>query len=115
MTSPPAHSAQDRFVVLPRTDPRWADDQETGFVHELAKRLIDDFEVHVLCPHAAGAARRELMDGVHVHRFRYAPEKLQTLVNDGGITTNLRRTPSKWLLVPGFVASLWLNAWRLTR
>ena len=33
------------------------------------------------------------MDAVHVHRYRYAPGPLETLVNDGGIVTNLKRQP----------------------
>ncbi|WP_343064702.1 glycosyltransferase [Marilutibacter spongiae] len=72
-------------------------------MHELAKRLVDAFEVTVLCPHARGAAARECMDGVQVIRYRYAPERLEVLVNDGGIVNNLRRRPWTALLVPAFV------------
>jgi glycosyltransferase involved in cell wall biosynthesis len=42
------------------------------------------------------------MDGVQVVRYRYAPEILETLVNDGGIVSNLRRAKWKYLLVPTF-------------
>jgi hypothetical protein len=34
------------------------------------------------------------MDGVEILRYRYAPAQLETLVNDGGIVTNLKRAPS---------------------
>lgn len=48
-------------------------------------------------------------------RYRYAPEVLETLVGGGGITTNLRRSRWKLLLVPGFLlAQMWV-AWRLLR
>jgi glycosyltransferase involved in cell wall biosynthesis len=104
-----------RLLVLTSTYPRWPDDHEPGFVHQLCKRLTGDFEVTVLCPHAAGAAVEENMDGVHVRRYRYAPARLETLVNDGGITVNLKRRPWKWLLVPGFLLAQMWCMWRLIR
>ncbi|RZJ84423.1 MAG: glycosyltransferase family 4 protein [Massilia sp.] len=107
--------ARPRLLVLASTYPRWPGDPEPGFVHELAKRLADRFDVTVLGPHAPGALPREVMDGVQVVRYRYAPEWLETLVNDGGIVTHLRRSKWKLLLVPGFVlAQAWV-AWRLLR
>ncbi len=104
-----------RLLVTASTYPRWAGDPEPGFVHELAKRLTDAFDVRVLCPHAPGAARREEMDGVDVVRFRYASERLQTLVNDGGIVGTLRRAPWKWLLVAPFIAAQFFCTWRQLR
>lgn len=110
-----ASSSKPRLLVLASTYPRWRGDPEPGFVHELAKRLVDDFTVTVLCPHAPGAALDEEVDGVRIKRFRYAPGRLETLVNDGGIITNLRRAPWKWLLVPGFILSLTSWTWREAR
>lgn len=104
-----------RLLVLASTYPRWAGDPEPGFVHELARRLAGDFEVTVLCPHARGAKCREVMDGVQIHRYRYAPVCLEGLVNDGGIVTNLRRQPWKWLLVPGFLIGMLWALWRVSR
>jgi glycosyltransferase involved in cell wall biosynthesis len=52
---------------------------------------------------------------VEVVRYRYAPRRWQTLVNNGGIVTNLRRSRWKWLLVPGFVLGQYLVARRLMR
>jgi len=42
------------------------------------------------------------MDGVTIHRFRYAPECMETLVQGGGILSNLKKAPWKWGLVPLF-------------
>jgi glycosyltransferase involved in cell wall biosynthesis len=112
---PEETDARPRLLVLASTYPRWPGDPEPGFVHELAKRLAAGFEVTLLGPHAPGAKPRERMDGVEVVRYRYAPERLETLVNDGGIVTNLKRSRWKWLLVPSFVlAQAWV-AWRLLR
>lgn len=101
------------LLVLASTYPRWVNDPEPGFVHELARRLTGRFRVIALCPHAPGALTTERMDGVEVVRYRYAPARLETLVNDGGVVANLRRQPWKWLLVPGFVLMQAWRAWRL--
>ena len=103
------------LLVLASTYPRWPADPEPGFVHELSRRLTERYRVIVLCPHAPGAKPRETMDGVEVVRYRYAPERWETLVNDGGIVTNLKRARWKLLLVPGFVLGQAWAAWRLMR
>lgn len=108
-------AAKLTLLVLTSTYPRWADDPEPGFVHQLSKRLNDRFRVIVLGPHAPGAKSKEILDGVEVIRYRYAPRRLETLVNDGGIVTNLRNSHWKYLLVPGFVLAQAWYAWRLIR
>jgi glycosyltransferase involved in cell wall biosynthesis len=50
-----------------------------------------------------------------VYRFRYAPARIETLVNDGGIVTNLLRYRWKWLLLPGFLVAMLWSTWRLVR
>lgn len=115
MSRPETALSKPRLLVLASTYPRWAGDPEPGFVHELSKRLTSTFDVTVLCPHARGARTQEQLDGVNVVRYRYAPERWETLVNDGGIVTNLKRSPWKWLLVPGFMLLQAWWAWRLAR
>lgn len=104
-----------RLLVLASTYPRWQRDPEPGFVHELSRRLVDRFEVTVLCPHAPRAAVREELDGVRVIRYRYAPERFEVLVNSGGIVANLRHSTWKMLLVPTFVLAQLMVAWRLVK
>lgn len=106
-------STRPRLLVLASTYPRWPGDAEPGFVHELARRLAFEFDTAVLCPHAPGAQVLEEMDGVRVHRYRYAPARFETLVNGGGIVTNLRRRPWTWLLLPCFFVAQALGTWRL--
>jgi len=101
------------LVVLASTYPRWKDDHEPGFVHEFTRRLTSRFQVIAVVPSAPGAAKHEVLDGVEVIRYRYAPRHLETLVNDGGIVTNLRRHRWKWLLVPTFVLGQVWRTWRL--
>ena len=108
MTEQVGHGERLRLLVLTSTYPRWAGDPEPGFVHELSRRLTDRFDVRVIGPHAAGALVQEQLDGVDVHRYRYAPIALETLVNHGGILTNLKRSLWKWLLVPPFLVGQYL-------
>ena len=103
------------LLVLASTYPRWEGDPEPGFVHELSKRLTRKFRVIVLGPHAPGAKTREVLDGVEVVRYRYAPTPLETLVNGGGIMANIRLRPWKLLLVPAFMACQLAAAWRICR
>lgn len=103
------------LLVLTSTYPRWPGDPEPGFVHELARRLTERFRVVVLGPHAPGARPRETLDGVEVVRYCYAPGRWETLVNDGGVVTNLRAHKWKLALVPGFVLSQAWHALRLCR
>ena len=95
------------------TYPRWENDHEPGFVHELAKRLVAEFDVFVLTPHAENAEVCEVLDRVNIHRFRYSPDRFETLVNDGGIVANLQKSRLKWLLVPFFFTAFFLAARKL--
>ena len=101
------------LLVLTSTYPRWPNDHEPPFVHELARRLVGQFNVTVLAPHAPGALLHESMDGVDVQRFRYAPERFEQLAYDGGIPTRLKRQPWLAVLVPLFVLSQLISATRL--
>jgi glycosyltransferase involved in cell wall biosynthesis len=103
------------LLVLASTYPRWSGDPEPAFVHELCRRLARRFEVHAVVPDAPGADPSGMFEGVHVVRYRYAPRRLQTLVNNGGIAANLRRNRWKWLLMPCFVLAQFLAARRLLR
>jgi glycosyltransferase involved in cell wall biosynthesis len=103
------------LLVVSSTYPRWAGDHEPGFVHGLARDLLQSFDVLVICPHAEGAASAEVLDGVRIRRYRYAPSGLETLVNDGGILGNLRRSVWKWLLLPSFLASQFAMLWRINQ
>lgn len=110
-----ADGAKPRLLVLTSMFPRWPDDAEPGFVFELCRRLTHHFDVRVLAPHAPGAATDELMDGVEVVRYRYAPRRLETLAYGGGIVPKLRKQPWKWLLVPLFLLGQYLATRRELR
>lgn len=103
------------ILVLTSTYPRWQADVEPGFVHDLSLRLVSDYEVHVLAPHFDGALRYEILDGVHIHRFRYFLSRQQRLAYEGGMLTNVQR--HRWLLLvlPFFLLSQFCHAFFLMR
>jgi len=92
-----------RLLVLTSTFPRWPGDKEPPFVYELSKRLTTDYEVHVLAPHAPGAALEEQYDNLQITRFRYCFERYQTLTYGGGILANLKQRRWRYLLIPLFL------------
>lgn len=108
-------SVRSTVLVLASTYPRWPNDPEPSFVHELCRRLTDRFDVIALVPDAPGAEPSGMLDGVEVVRYQYAPRRFETLVNHGGIATNLRRFAWKWLLVPGFLLGQYMAAGQLLR
>ena len=91
------------ILVLTSTFPRWPGDREPPFVFELCRRLTPFFHVKVLTPHAPGARRKEVTDGVEVERFRYFPGTQESLAYEGGILANLKECPWKYALVPFFL------------
>lgn len=95
--------AKPVLLVLTSTYPRWRGDTEPGFVHKLSTHLTESFDVHVLTPHTPDSLSRESIDGVCIHRYRYAPAALETLTHRGGIVSNIKRSPFKLLLLPAFL------------
>jgi len=105
-----------RILVLTSTFPRWPGDREPPFVFELCQRLAALHEVLVLAPHCSGAAREERMgERLSVRRFRYAPQRLESLAYEGGILEKLRRARWRWLLVPLFLVCQLMVAVRAVR
>jgi len=111
----PDDDSKPVVLVLASTYPRWPDDVEPGFVHELCKRLVNRFHVIALVPNAEGIDANGDMDGVEIVRYRYAPRRLETLVYGGGIANNLRHAKWKYLLLPTFISMQWLTLRRLLR
>jgi len=57
-------SRRPTLLVLASTYPRWRNDPEPGFVHELCRRLTQRFDVIALVPDAPGADAGGLLGGV---------------------------------------------------
>jgi glycosyltransferase involved in cell wall biosynthesis len=105
-----------RILVMASNFPRWSGDSWSPFILFQAEGMARlGHEVHVLAPHAPGAATTERFGAVTVHRFRYAPDRWQVLAYGGGILQNLRRRPLAWVLVPVFLLAELLAMRRLVR
>ena len=85
--------ARPRVLMLTSTLPRWAGDAESGFILDLARELNADFEIELIAPHAPGAARREMMQGLQVARFRYWWPRWQSVAYQGGMAWRVRENP----------------------
>lgn len=71
-------------------------------------------DAEVLAPSYRGLGTAEV-DGISVHRFRYAPSRFETLTHDETAPDRVRHRPAFLSLVPGYVLSSALSALRLTR
>jgi phosphatidyl-myo-inositol dimannoside synthase len=87
----------------------------TPWLGETIKRLrVTGMDVEVLAPSYRGL-QSGVMDGVPVHRFRYAPRRFEDLSHDQTVPDRLRERPAYLLLVPFYVAAGMLAAFRLAR
>ena len=95
--------------------PRWHGDHVAPFLLDLARVQHEaGHAVHVLAPHDGGARSREVLAGVQVHRFRYAPARWELLGYRGGLLGRAR-TPSGALLLPVYLLASCLAAVRTAR
>ena len=76
------------------------------FLHLLATRLRDlDFEIHVVAPHDTGCAEYEEIDGIKIHRFRYADDRDETFAYRGDMHRQIFKNPFKLKIFRNFLKS----------
>ncbi len=104
-----------KALFLPTAYPRGAADVITPWLVELIQRLrAVGISVEVLAPSFRGLASQDV-EGVRVHRFRYAPAAWETLTHEQTVPDRLRERPAYLALVPGYVLAGSLAAARLAR
>lgn len=87
----------------------------TPWLTETIRRLgARGVEVEVLAPSYRGL-ESQMVNGVRVHRFRYAPRPWETLTHDQTAPDRIRERPWFLGLVPGYVAAGSAAAARLAR
>ena len=80
-----------RALWITHSFPRAEGDAAGSFLLRLAAALRDeDIHVDVLAPSAAGLAPTVTLDGVSVHRYRYAPQRWETLAYTGTMVEQVR-------------------------
>lgn len=101
-------------LVLASTYPRWKDDATPKFVESLCRGLAEQgMKITVLAPHFEGARKSEVLNGINVYRFKYAPEKYETLAYQGGMLNNVKKNTLSKLLLLSFLFSEALYVIRL--
>jgi glycosyltransferase involved in cell wall biosynthesis len=104
-----------RVVFLAHAFPRRADDVTGGFLLRLAVALrAEGIEVTAVAPAAAGLAAAERLDGVAVHRYRYAPRPAERLAY-GGDMHRRAASPAGALALAGLLGAGALAARRAAR
>ena len=95
--------------------PRHPGDVITPWLVETIRRLrAKGVETEVLAPAYRGLDS-QVMEGVQIHRFRYAPANWETLTHDQTAPDRVRARPIFLGLVPSYVAAGALAAARLAR
>ena len=106
-----------RILIITSKFPRFERDPQPPFVFYFAKELVRlGHEVYAVAPHDKGAKKEEVLDGVHIYRFKYFfPESLQRLSYGPGIPTNINRSFFAALQMPFFIFSEILMARRVAK
>lgn len=104
-----------RLLVFTSTFPRWENDTDPPFVYELCKRLTDEFDIYVVTPMYPGAAREQVIDRIHVMRFRYFLPAFEKLAGATGILPTIRNNKFYYLVVPFFLLASFFALWSAVR
>ena len=93
-----------RILVATHNFPRFAGDHAGSFVARLCEGLAGrGHSVLVVAPHAPGIPRAETMRGVHVQRFRYAPDALERVAYRGDLHRRSAFDPAAVMGVPALL------------
>lgn len=94
-----------RVLHVTSSFPRSPGDSQAPYLADLVGALSDaGQDVAVLSPHGPGLPVDDLIGGVQVHRFRYAPARGEVLAYRGGLM-GTAATPAGAAALPGFLAS----------
>lgn len=104
-----------RVLYLVSAYPRHPGDVITPWMSEGIRALATHgVQVEVLAPSYRGL-ESQWVEGVQVHRFRYAPRSLETLTHDQTAPDRIRERPWYVGLLPGYVLAGSMAASRLAR
>lgn len=105
-----------RVLFLTHSYPRGPGDAPGAFLLHLATALrAQDVEVRVIAPAGDHLPSDEVLEGIRVHRFRYAPRRYQRLAYTGQMAEEVNRSLSAKLALLGFLGSEFASGTRLRR
>jgi glycosyltransferase involved in cell wall biosynthesis len=108
--------APERLSVLfiAHAYPRHLGDPVGSFVHNLAVALRDEgIDVTVVAPGAPDVPSFDHLDGIAVHRFRYAPRRWETLAYTGTMSAQVQGGLAGKVVLASFLAAGLLAARRV--
>lgn len=95
-----------RVLFLTHSYPRTPGDAAGAFLLHLAVALrAENVDVTVVAPAADRLPGHEMLEGIPVYRFRYAPRPLQRLAYTGQMAEEVRRSFGAKLALLGFLGS----------
>jgi glycosyltransferase involved in cell wall biosynthesis len=105
-----------RVVFLAHAYPRYAGDPVGSFVHNLAVALRDEgITVTVVAPAAPGVPERAVIDGIQIHRYRYAPRRYETLAYTGTMSGQVSAGVGGKIAMTAFLVASFLESRRVVR
>ena len=105
-----------RVLFLAHAYPRQAGDPVGSFVGNLAVALREHgVRVTVSAPSAPGLVPFEELEGIPVHRFRYAPARYETLAYTGTMGAQVRESASGKVAMLSYVVAAYRAAHSLAR
>lgn len=105
-----------RVLFLTHSYPRTSGDAAGSFLLHLAAALKQqDVDVTVVAPAGDHLPAHEVLDGIPVHRFRYAPRRFQRLAYTGQMAEEVKRSLSAKIALLGYLGSGFANGARVRR
>ena len=105
-----------RVLFLTHSYPRMSGDAAGAFLLHLAIALKDqDVDVSVVAPAGDHLPADEVLDGIPVHRFRYAPRRFQRLAYTGQMAEEVRRSLAAKFALLGFLGAGFARGARVRR
>ena len=105
-----------RVLFLTHSYPRTPGDSPGAFLLHLATALkAQDVDVTVVAPAGDHLPAHEVLDGIPVHRFRYALWSYQRLAYTGQMAEEVKRSMSAKFALLGFLGSSFVNGVRVRR
>ena len=105
-----------RVLFLTHSYPRSSGDAAGAFLLHLASALkAQDVDVTVVAPAGDHLPADEVLDGIPVHRFRYAPRRFERLAYTGQMAEEVKRSLTAKFALLGFLGSGFASGARVRR
>ncbi|HEY2376209.1 MAG TPA: glycosyltransferase family 4 protein [Gemmatimonadaceae bacterium] len=105
-----------RALFIAHAYPRYENDPVGSFILRLATALRDHgIDSEVLAPSAPGLTSHEIIEGIRVHRYRYAPGGMESLAYGGMMSVQVRSSWRGRIAMAGLLSAAFAKSLRLLR